>query len=1303
MSAEEMIVRAFQAILDPSTQRGERSQAEAHIEELKQTQDCVLHMERMIRSAHTLQSAEVYVQLAMSIYNDWLKIHWNVLSESNQSEVRVVTLRLLLEPPEVIRTTQSRAIRLKLASILCNLAERTFPQQWPTMLEDLVAKVWLNQAALNGPREICIACLEFLVTDCVDSDFNSVLPAQRRQDILTGLRNHLEIVLQTAYDYLMECCNHYASLLGAANQGTDGVQAEVTLVASLINTTTRMVDRLAQCSKVSEVFTEKHNFSVLAVSMLTLPQVQMEACNLLNTVVSQSHDSRGLYELCGAVVSTPVTSLLPDATESLDFQREYAGAIGALVSANISTLTDKGSLSDTAKNETLLKLLQLLCHLLEQPSRRVPAALLSDWLKIFREEGIGRIQWMHHVVGTLLNLYTLKGLRVTWEGEVPSDPVDELEFDDLSDYNDFKGVFNSQVKQLAEEVGVRFAPACAAFLLETVKALIHASAAFPAELASFEAGGPNHSQERVHAFLSDALVVRQWESLFLIMDALFKAICGKPEKVSPEAGTNLQQMVHLLVSWPIPSQPSALAFDQLCILRAKALQLSTPLLALPSCKADLSSVFITLHDCLLAPKASSHAAQRRKMMAVAIAHLCGGCRRVVSEAGSESDLRDGVMVPRLQQLLLSNDTELPDDAKSSIREAMVALSEGMSGHSARGNLLKSALADVVQHLHTSANSIFASPESLKLHISTQSSAIESLTRLVSMLEALYSSARRVNPPRLPVTVWSGAQEPTPELVAQHCHFFYVWREVLPLLLIITRSLHGLFSARGAGAGGLDEGYFSPTVNEVRNAAKAGSDSTKKRGGSGGDREALKGCLVLLRLLLYQLVGTACAHKAFYVCMTRQSFITDLFSHAPTMENVHASYFVVHVVEPMVLHCPACYYNEICSPLTAYLRTAVYRLGVAWGLSIANADPTEVLVFRHCSMESGGNGTGSGRNIDASLAFLDADGVESAKDYFIRDFTRKFADALAGMGLSRGALALPAEATKGGGHGSSPTSSGKKSSGGTNKGGSPSSSASSRKGAAQRGEEEALGVRRTALCAFTLSRDNVNVADEYIKACLALLSLPDTYACRKGVALTKMLLEVSISDVSHGKGQNLHRRQYSDLMPVVGKDFFQVALMVLLRRERWLVGLEWELTEVLQEIYCYYVLGLRDVTDRKEPIRCVCDAPRNVLLGLGVTTQAITTLDTQMCSVLSKKKRRDFMKDFIHGAIHAETALPLLRRAVGVGEGVTDSLDAVEVKQSQQNSEGHKAVKNISSRPKNMNAKAQPSTNTVFDASSLFGH
>lgn len=129
----------------------------------------------------------------------------------------------------------------------------------------------------------------------------------------------------------------------------------MTLVTTLINTTSRLVDRLVQCSKVSEVFTEKHNFSLLAVSMLALPQVQMEACNLLNTVASQSHDSRGLQGLCEAVVNTPVTSLPSDMTDSLDFQRKYAGALGTLVSGNIATLIDKNSLSDAAKSEALMK------------------------------------------------------------------------------------------------------------------------------------------------------------------------------------------------------------------------------------------------------------------------------------------------------------------------------------------------------------------------------------------------------------------------------------------------------------------------------------------------------------------------------------------------------------------------------------------------------------------------------------------------------------------------------------------------------------------------------------------------------------------------------------------------------------------------------------------------------------------------------------------------------------------------------------------------------------------------------------
>ena len=113
-------------------------------------------------------------QLALSILDDWMNVHWNMLCETDQLKVRVDVLALLLNPPPTLAQSPSKALLSKLAVILCNVAERTFLQQWPGLLEDLVTNVWLNAAATHSPqREVCINTLEYLVTDCVDSDFNS--------------------------------------------------------------------------------------------------------------------------------------------------------------------------------------------------------------------------------------------------------------------------------------------------------------------------------------------------------------------------------------------------------------------------------------------------------------------------------------------------------------------------------------------------------------------------------------------------------------------------------------------------------------------------------------------------------------------------------------------------------------------------------------------------------------------------------------------------------------------------------------------------------------------------------------------------------------------------------------------------------------------------------------------------------------------------------------------------------------------------------------------------------------------------
>ena len=158
----------------------ERMEADAALESLKGQEQCMVVMIHIL-SHETPEHNEYIRQLALSILNDWMKTWWNNISEENQMHIRTNITGLLGNSTMV---AQSKGLRTKLAVTVCNIAERQYPQKWPTFLEDIVG-MWL-QTQEAGQREICIMTLEFLVEDCIDGDFNNTLPVLRRNDILTG-------------------------------------------------------------------------------------------------------------------------------------------------------------------------------------------------------------------------------------------------------------------------------------------------------------------------------------------------------------------------------------------------------------------------------------------------------------------------------------------------------------------------------------------------------------------------------------------------------------------------------------------------------------------------------------------------------------------------------------------------------------------------------------------------------------------------------------------------------------------------------------------------------------------------------------------------------------------------------------------------------------------------------------------------------------------------------------------------------------------------------------------------------------
>ena len=201
---------AMRASLSSSTTKEQRVMVDLFLSQLKEDRRCLEIMIHIL----TFQSDnhDDYIRmLSLTILNDWLKIWWNKLVESEQSSIRNSVLMLLNGP---VGKSPVKGLWTKLAVMISNIAVRQFPQMWPNFLEDMVSLCLASSTTATsfGEQEISIMAIEFTASDSIDNDYCSSLPLQRRQDILAGFRKKLPELLGFAFNFLGRCSNRYSAL-----------------------------------------------------------------------------------------------------------------------------------------------------------------------------------------------------------------------------------------------------------------------------------------------------------------------------------------------------------------------------------------------------------------------------------------------------------------------------------------------------------------------------------------------------------------------------------------------------------------------------------------------------------------------------------------------------------------------------------------------------------------------------------------------------------------------------------------------------------------------------------------------------------------------------------------------------------------------------------------------------------------------------------------------------------------------------------------------------------------------------------
>jgi hypothetical protein len=161
MYEEADFCAALRCSLDPQSSSQSRIHAEMYLEQVVQSQEAITVIGTVLSTPTFPDEMKI---LTLSILHRWMKRWWTSLLRNYQVEIRNLILLL-------VSGCKSHLYSSKAADILKEIAEREFPQLWPSMISDLLG-IWSNNNIVS--QEIILRCLEFLLVDCTDSNFNGI-------------------------------------------------------------------------------------------------------------------------------------------------------------------------------------------------------------------------------------------------------------------------------------------------------------------------------------------------------------------------------------------------------------------------------------------------------------------------------------------------------------------------------------------------------------------------------------------------------------------------------------------------------------------------------------------------------------------------------------------------------------------------------------------------------------------------------------------------------------------------------------------------------------------------------------------------------------------------------------------------------------------------------------------------------------------------------------------------------------------------------------------------------------------------
>jgi len=996
--------------------------------------------------------------------------------------------------------------------------------------------------------------------------------------------------------------------------------------------------------------------------------------------------------------------------EQLEFHRSLSKMGSTLVSAHLAHITSDKDISSGrgAKFDAVLNYLRFLSEMMSHPSGVICGAQINTWVGLLRDPAIVRTTVLRPHLGNVLTGYMNHIVKVRWEDvwdqDHPYSALIEASWDDDEEYNEWLGNLRSKSSQLFRSIGNTEPEIAVTIIHSKICALLNAH-------CNGEPRDQLNPENNELTMKSTACL--QFEGATQPLDNILHGLPSwsvdggnydeKRNRIRSIIRPMLSELASVIVSW----NPSDvwLKFRRTTLLEALKHYWKHEPSTLPT-GVDSLLLYLSAKDNPPKERLSQDVIGLRKKSGVSLVAV--------------SKIVPNLLVPWLSPLSERAKTLLASGGLSPINEMhlyefLSCVATAVENPLDRSSFVADVLANSIRLLESPRiQNAIQSTETLLSFMGVTQAAINpscvtdhefvkkvtgdfsamfsSLNQLLSVGKRCHEAAKKRPNGGLPVQNLSPVIDDSVALnfpdegpisineLAINDPFVPLWPKLLPTILqvldITLRLWHPEFQAtllrdnvqRYVLAISDDEAYLA-TKQECSVGGVFGKGGTAGSIISGTDRRDLNltprwsGWFNELRNNCFQLLGLLCSQRVLYApeispLFPRLVSVVTNSMHLRSMEHRHFTQYLKQYIEIMMLSCPTSLYQShltaILGPVFEHLQLRFqYSWGPILGTGALSAESTKPLF----SANSAEGARLANSDVETWLVAyyargglfvgdLDSVTAEAMADKARIEITRTFSDMIQSVLALKGgwALVLANKAKEEAAKRNDPlkSASGPKSRLSEN---GPTNADGTKRTLVQLHLDARKLLRIDKLCHFLLL-ENEQIAGYLVLTLIQCLEYPDAYTCRRCTRIVHRVLE-AVAWVD----------RYTELL---GYRLFSVAVKAIITEPKWMVGIEWDMINIIRDIYGRMVLGqyfvpggqgpgLQMTRDPSNPMHfeqtkvvhkplqgggillSPSDFPRRLLMEIGMSQGGIVEIEKNLVENRAAKEQKDTFRDVLRVA------------------------------------------------------------------------